>query len=96
MASIVSDEQGLRFERKYGSVVTVLEGRELSKLISRFFWHYDRLEKYCTSQGEAFVKAVIKAYQALYGSEAVYEEKLSGLSTPDARKIDLFIEGYYV
>lgn len=91
--SIVNDEHGLRLERKYGSVLTVLEGHELSRLIRRFFWHYDRLAKNSTRDGEAFVKAVFAAYRGLYGPDAVYDEELRDLSTPDARKIDFFYRG---
>ena len=59
MNALITDEQGLRFQRRYDDVITVLEGQELQRLISRFFWHYDRLSKKHPEPGKAFVAAVL-------------------------------------
>ncbi len=72
MKPSISHGNGLRFHGKYGSFhTTVLEGHELDRLLSRFFWHYDRLAKKHPREGEAFVRAVFQAYLGMYGPNAV-------------------------
>lgn len=91
-----------RMQFIYGDTVTVLEGRELELLQAAFKKFHtlhigdlpanpenDRLMS-------VLLLSVVKAYQDLYGKDVVCQEDLRRLSTPDARKLDLFYKGQMV
>lgn len=91
--SIVYKEPYIRFEKEYHGIITVLEGAELSSLLSRFFWHFRREMKKCNDFGEALFLSVLRAYQNFYSIDILDEAILKDLRDPDARKVDLFYQG---
>lgn len=94
--SVVTKEPYLRFEAKQNGVLTVLEGEELERLIKRFYWHHSREIKKHKEPMNAFLLSLARAYQVLYSKDVVRQDDLRDLSTPDARKIDLFYKGMYL
>ena len=95
--SIVKSTPQMRFEVQHGDLLTVLEGEELSRLLSRFFWHLRREVKHHEEVMEAYLVSVLRAYQGLYGREVVSdlldEVETGDLKTANARKVDLFYQG---
>jgi len=89
-----TNKQPMRFERKYGNLLTVLEGRELENLWEAFVKeHQNALRKHKFE--DAILIATAKAYQRLYGADVVCQSELKKCSTPDARKLDLFYRSVY-
>lgn len=93
---IVQKSPHLRFEFTYSGTITVLEGEELARLNSRFFWHYRRQLKRHSEPMTAFLVSVVLAYQGLYGKDIVDQAELRDLTTADSRKMDLFYRGMYL
>ena len=91
-----------RIQFTYGDTVTVLEGRELELLHETFERiHEDALRKLPDNRDNDRVMSelllsIVRAYQDLYGWEVVTQEDLRRLSTPDARKLDLFYKGQMI
>jgi len=90
---IISEKPYLRFEYEYDGVITVLEGRELDRLLDNFFRNYDEQRENESNRQKAFTAATLLAYQDLYGEDVICEDDLKKLSTADARKADLFYKG---
>ncbi|MDG4562463.1 MAG: hypothetical protein P9E88_14335 [Candidatus Competibacter sp.] len=104
----VVNEKANRFQFTYDGLVTVIEGSEFDALEYHFRELFEKeinrvgsehLEK--GSDRNTFVLDMLgassvvclQAFQAVWGYESVYLEELEELSTPDARKMDLFYKG---
>lgn len=91
-----------RFELKYGKYFTVLEGTELDALFDAYSIYTIRLTENAQEHGisteepnwpmTVSMLSSINAYLTVY-PDSVSMEELGNLSTPDARKMDLFYRG---
>jgi len=92
---IVTTHPELRFEYKHGKTLTVLEGEELQRLISKYFATLKR-QRRGTDWFDALLVSALAAFKCVYGRAIVSADDLDDLSTADARKMDLFYRGMYI
>jgi hypothetical protein len=85
-------EKPLRFRRRYGKHLTILEGGGLGTLLNNFRKEI-HVQKDMLDDEDAFIAAIAKSYYKMYGRDIVTEDELKKCSTPDARKMDLFYRG---
>lgn len=90
---LVIGKPEIRFQRKYKDRWTVLEGSELGALLKHFFHHMRHRTKKGDDVEKAMILSIAHAFHSLYGRDIVTEDELKHLSTPDARKMDLFFRG---
>ena len=91
--NIVTDTCGLRFERSYNDIYTILEGEELQNLFTLYLRVYDSQTIEDKKSGKALVYSVVNSYLFMYPGCVVTEEDLAELNTGDSRKMDLFFRG---
>jgi hypothetical protein len=102
---IVINKPFVRFELRYGRYLTIIEGKEMELLDHEF----RRSTEYILANLKKFgliaddpelpfvvsMLASIQAYHDLYGMLPT-EKEMKKLSTPDARKLDLFYRGMLI
>ncbi len=83
----------MRVEKTYDGIKTVLEGKELERLLERFqVYDMDYVQRYFETDDTpiAMKMTAYKVYADLYPAFEADMDNINNLETPDSRNVDLF------